>query len=134
MPGNSTQEHAFRQQLVGVAAGASSGTTKLLVGHPFDTVKIRLQTTTGLFASPLHCLRETLVKEGVRGLYKGATPPLVGWVVMDSVQWGALTYFRRLISATKPDGKLGLLEHGGCGFGSGMVPWLCRVAQRHSVL
>ncbi|GLB22778.1 hypothetical protein AtubIFM61612_003357 [Aspergillus tubingensis] len=24
-------------------------------------------------------------KEGVSGLYKGATPPLVGWMVMDSV-------------------------------------------------
>lgn len=28
---------------------------------------------------------QTVRKEGVKGLYKGATPPLFGWMVMDSV-------------------------------------------------
>lgn len=36
--------------------------------------------------------------EGVRGLYKGATPPLVGWMFMDSVLMGSLTAYRRLLS------------------------------------
>lgn len=36
-------------------------------------------------------------KEGVRGVYKGASPPLVGWMVMDSVMLGSLTHYRRLI-------------------------------------
>ena len=31
------------------------------------------------------------------GLYKGATPPLVGWMFMDSVMLGSLTVYRRLL-------------------------------------
>lgn len=56
------------------------------VGHPFDTVKVRLQTTDkSHFRGPVDCLMQTLRKEGLSGLYKGATPPLVGWMFMDSM-------------------------------------------------
>lgn len=54
--------------------------------YSFDTVKVRLQTSRDShFKGPLDCVVQTLRKEGVAGLYKGATPPLVGWMVMDSV-------------------------------------------------
>ena len=46
----------------------------VLAGHPFDTIKVRLQaegTLSTRFQGPLHCVRETLAHEGVRGLYKG---------------------------------------------------------------
>jgi len=58
----------------------------LAVGHPFDTVKVRLQTTEkSQFRGPVDCFLQTVRKEGFAGLYKGATPPLVGWMFMDSV-------------------------------------------------
>lgn len=34
------------------------------------------------------------------GLYKGATPPLVGWMFMDSLMLGSLTYYRKLLQQT----------------------------------
>ena len=69
------------------------------VGHPFDTVKVRLQTTdVSRFDGPLQCLVQTVRHEGLRGLYKGATPPLVGWMFMDSVMLGSLTVYRRLMA------------------------------------
>ena len=56
------------------------------MGHPFDTIKVRLQTTDkSHFRGSLDCLMQTLRNEGVKGIYKGATPPLIGWMVMDSV-------------------------------------------------
>lgn len=56
------------------------------MGHPFDTIKVRLQTTDNArFRGPVDCLMQTLRKEGVKGIYKGATPPLVGWMFMDSM-------------------------------------------------
>lgn len=52
----------------------------------FDTIKVRLQTSEKVqFKGPLDCLLQTIRHEGVRGLYKGATPPLVGWMFMDSM-------------------------------------------------
>lgn len=52
----------------------------------FDTIKVRLQTSSAThFRGPAHCLVQTLRNEGVQGLYKGATPPLIGWMFMDSM-------------------------------------------------
>ena len=52
----------------------------------FDTIKVRLQTSErAQFKGPLDCLLQTLKNEGARGLYKGATPPLIGWMFMDSM-------------------------------------------------
>ncbi|KAJ6166781.1 hypothetical protein N7470_002228 [Penicillium chermesinum] len=82
----------------GFVAGVFSGVAKLSVGHPFDTIKVRLQTSKdGHFKGPLDCTMQTLRKEGVRGLYKGASPPLVGWMMMDSVMLGSLSFYRRIL-------------------------------------
>lgn len=76
LSGNICQIHIF----------SSSCAYALSVGHPFDTVKVRLQTSDkSQFRGPLHCVARTIGNEGIRGLYKGATPPLVGWMFMDSM-------------------------------------------------
>ncbi len=67
--------------------------------HPFDTIKVRMQTSTNAqFKGPLDCLLQTLRTEGVNGIYKGATPPLIGWMCMDSLMLGSLTLYRRLLN------------------------------------
>jgi solute carrier family 25 (mitochondrial carnitine/acylcarnitine transporter), member 20/29 len=82
----------------GFVAGVFSGIAKLSVGHPFDTIKVRLQTSQkSQFTGPWDCLLQTLRKEGVAGIYKGASPPLLGWMAMDSVMLGSLTVYRRLL-------------------------------------
>lgn len=92
---------APRVNYKGFVAGVFSGIAKLSVGHPFDTVKVRLQTTSAShFRGPLQCVLDTVRTEGVLALYKGATPPLVGWMFMDSVMLGSLTVYRRLLSET----------------------------------
>lgn len=83
---------------LGFLAGVFSGATKLAVGHPFDTVKVRLQTAPAeKFKGPMDCVLQTVRKEGVRGFYKGATPPLVGWMCMDSIMMGSMTNYKRLV-------------------------------------
>ncbi|EEH47207.2 uncharacterized protein PADG_03305 [Paracoccidioides brasiliensis Pb18] len=80
----------------GFVAGVFSGIAKLI--GEFDTIKVRLQTTKpSHFKGPLDCLLQTVGKEGIRALYKGASPPLMGWMVMDSVMLGSLTLYRRLL-------------------------------------
>lgn len=74
-------------------------TSHATVGHPFDTVKVRLQTTAAeRFRGPLQCAAQTVRREGVAGLYKGATPPLLGWCLMDSVMLGSLAVYRRVLA------------------------------------
>ncbi|KAF2171997.1 hypothetical protein M409DRAFT_18228 [Zasmidium cellare ATCC 36951] len=101
------QQHGEKEAIVpakggnykGFVAGVFSGIAKLSVGHPFDTIKVRLQTSDhSQFKGPLDCLLQTLRKEGVNGIYKGATPPLIGWMCMDSLMLGSLTLYRRLLN------------------------------------
>ncbi|KAF1983228.1 mitochondrial carrier [Aulographum hederae CBS 113979] len=118
----------------GFVAGVFSGIAKLSVGHPFDTIKVRLQTSThAQFKGPIDCVLKTFRNEGVSGFYKGATPPLVGWMAMDSLMLGSLTAYRRLLNehifnphlkslpptATTPPAKLPLVGHGLAGMLAG---------------
>jgi len=89
---------ALANNYKGFVGGVFSGIAKLSVGHPFDTIKVRLQTSEKTqFKGAWDCLLQTIRNEGSRGLYKGATPPLVGWMAMDSVMLGSLTLYRRLL-------------------------------------
>ncbi|KAI9297653.1 mitochondrial carrier [Neoconidiobolus thromboides FSU 785] len=90
----------LKHTIQGYCAGIASGTTKMLVGHPFDTIKVRLQTENlnGRFQGPMDCLKLTIKKEGILALYKGSTPPLVGWAIIDSMQAGTYTATKRWLS------------------------------------
>lgn len=116
-----TEQSTLPPGYLGFIAGMFSGVTKNAVGHPFDTVKVRLQTSEGRFKGPMDCVWQTFKTEGVRGFYKGFTPPLVGWVLMDSVMLGSLHLYRRLVKDNlyKEEKKLPLLGHVIAGLGSG---------------
>lgn len=57
------------------------GCAGVIVGHPLDTVKVCLQTQDAKnprYKNTFHCLQSIFAKEGVRGIYKGVTSPLMG--------------------------------------------------------
>lgn len=71
-------------------AGYVSGACLVLAGHPFDTIKVRMQSegTKGRFTSVFDCVKTTIKKEGARGLYKGMSTPLVFTGVINSILFG----------------------------------------------
>ncbi|KAI8460006.1 mitochondrial carrier domain-containing protein, partial [Phakopsora pachyrhizi] len=82
-------------------AGSLSGITKLIVGHPFDTIKLRIQCTKpGFYSGPIDCLKRTIQNEGFRALYKGASPPALGWAISDSILMGSLDKYRNFLFRT----------------------------------
>ena len=59
-------------------AGGFGGICVVISGHPFDTIKVRLQTQPKpapgqppMYAGTLDCVKKTVKHEGFRGLYKG---------------------------------------------------------------
>jgi len=76
-------------------AGSIRGIAQVAVGHPLDTVKVRLQTqsishqqipllngvdhqhSVPRFSGMLECISYTFKNEGIRGFYKGAQSPLL---------------------------------------------------------
>ena len=94
-----------REALIDIAAGTCAGVAQVGVGHPLDTIKVRMQASGSVmrhvyhgktppgpaaaagiysFGSPLGALRTTLRLEGVRGLYKGAASPLCGAMLQNA--------------------------------------------------
>jgi len=76
-------------------AGCLAGFSSTLVGHPFDTIKTRLQIYPEKYSSARDCFRLVLRNEGLTALYRGMVFPLFGnlflngtifWV-NESVYW-----------------------------------------------
>lgn len=67
-------------QLRSLAAGGFGGICAVVVGHPFDLVKVRLQTAEkGAYSSAVDVVRKSVARDGLRrGLYAGVSAPLVG--------------------------------------------------------
>lgn len=67
-------------QLRSFAAGGFGGVCAVVVGHPFDLVKVRLQTADkGVYSSAIDVVKKSVARDGLRrGLYAGVSAPLVG--------------------------------------------------------
>jgi solute carrier family 25 carnitine/acylcarnitine transporter 20/29 len=63
-----------------LAAGGFGGVCAVIVGHPFDLIKVRLQTAErGVYNGAIDAVRKSVAKDGLRrGLYAGVSAPLVG--------------------------------------------------------
>lgn len=61
------------------------------VGHPLDTIKVHLQTQdlhNPKYKGTIDCFRSLVMKEGVRGLYRGVTSPLLGVAGINAIVFG----------------------------------------------
>ena len=82
---------------IGLGVGVLYGTTSVCVGHPFDTVKTKMQAQSGFETQNMfRTFSKTVHEQGIRGLYRGCLPPLFGSGIYRSVQFavfeGAYTY------------------------------------------
>ncbi|MCJ1442489.1 MAG: hypothetical protein MMC23_002984 [Stictis urceolatum] len=85
-----------------LTSGAAGGIAQVLIGQPFDIIKVRLQTTT-TYPSALTCARQILAHEGPLAFYKGTLTPLIGIGACVSVQFGAFHWARRQLEAQNLD-------------------------------
>ncbi|KAJ7996614.1 hypothetical protein DPEC_G00238880 [Dallia pectoralis] len=74
--------------LVEFIAGCISGAVGLGVGHPMDTVKVRLQTQD-TFKGIFDCVTRTYAHEGVPGFFKGMAFPVLVTGVSNAVVFGS---------------------------------------------
>ncbi|XQJ25149.1 mitochondrial carrier protein, putative [Leishmania guyanensis] len=87
--------HLMKASLVALIPGAAQGAATVLLGHPLDTAKVRMQA-----AGP-HTSRSTIgtmwsmaTAEGPRSLYRGAVPPLVMEGAKRSLQFALWDWMR----------------------------------------
>lgn len=70
----------------------------MIVGHPFDTVKVNLQTQDPKnlqYRGTFDCFKSIIVKESVRGLYKGMASPMAGVAMVNALVFGVYGNIQR---------------------------------------
>jgi len=73
-------------EFVGGWAGGAAG---VLAGYPLDTVKVRIQTSpAGTYGGTFSCLAGIAKQEGVAGLYRGMSSPLLGVAGINAITFG----------------------------------------------
>ncbi|KAK4968138.1 carnitine transporter [Elasticomyces elasticus] len=89
------------QSLRALVAGGVGGICAVVVGHPFDLVKVRMQTAEkGVYSGAIDVVRKTIAREGLaRGLYAGVSAPLVGVTPMFAVSFWGYDVGKQLVSS-----------------------------------
>ncbi|XP_017120648.1 mitochondrial basic amino acids transporter isoform X1 [Drosophila elegans] len=96
-----TSEALSPKMVVDFVAGLFGGAAGVLVGHPFDTVKVHLQTDNPRnpkYKGTFHCFRTIVQKESFRGLYRGITSPMGGIGLVNAIVFGVYGNVQRLSS------------------------------------
>lgn len=89
--------------LLDLTAGSIGGGVGMIIGHPLDTVKVRMQRTPAAFASTTDCFAQTLRNEGVTGLFKGLSPPLVSIAAYQAVCFASFSAALKIVTDEPED-------------------------------
>ncbi|KAI0364562.1 mitochondrial carrier [Pilatotrama ljubarskyi] len=83
-------------------AGTVAGMAALVVGYPFDTVKVRFQNPqiASKYRSTLHAVFTIIREERIRGLYRGIAAPLAGAPPLNGLVFST---YRSLLQAQLDD-------------------------------
>ena len=99
MSHNYKREVWYKEGLLTLISGATYGIGSIVVGHPMDTVKTKMQSQTHFIDSKgmKGVIKEIWNTEGLRGFYRGASYPLFGSMIFRSLQFSIFesvyTYF-----------------------------------------
>ncbi|XP_069825745.1 solute carrier family 25 member 48 isoform X1 [Dendropsophus ebraccatus] len=93
-----------RVQVEDFIAGCLGGAASVIVGHPLDTVKARLQVGQG-YGSTFNCILTIYRNESVSGFYKGMSFPLASIAIYNSVVFGVFSNAQRFISQYRDTGR-----------------------------
>lgn len=101
-------------------SGGVGGIAAVLVGHPFDLTKTRLQTAApGAYTGAIDVVKKTIARDGATGLYRGVVPPLLGVTPIFAVSFWAYDMSKLLIYKATPNRsskELSIAEYAAAGF------------------
>lgn len=87
---NSISEYfdPYRDTIRYSVAGIASGAGGVFVGQPFDLIKVLMQTQRTKYPNAFSALRSVVKEGGVRSLYRGTIPPLIGAMAVNGFCFG----------------------------------------------
>ncbi|CAJ1932285.1 unnamed protein product [Cylindrotheca closterium] len=92
--------------LISFLSGGVGGIAAVAVGHPFDLVKVRLQTSTAesMNGSVFRIMQRTVASEGIPGLYRGVSAPLLAVSPIYAISFWGYDIGQRLTKMMRKDG------------------------------
>jgi hypothetical protein len=116
----SVTKHLSRSQ--DFAAGCVAGIVSTAVGHPFDTIKVRVQlNTVGLAMTPMQVARWTVKREGFLSLYKGLASPMLSVPLVNAIVFAAYGQAKEALQSRHPESELTAFESCVAGAYAGLV-------------
>lgn len=110
-----------------LTAGTVGGVAQLIVGHPFDTIKVKLQSQPPplsgqppMYFGATDAVRKTIAAEGPRGLYKGMGAPLATVAAFNALLFTARGQMEALLRS-EPGAQLSPYQQVVCGAGAGVA-------------
>ncbi|KAI8971691.1 mitochondrial carrier domain-containing protein [Mycotypha africana] len=84
-------------------SGGFGGMAAVLVGQPFDLVKVRLQTSEGVYKSTADCFKQIIKNDGILGLYRGMAAPLASITPIFAVSFFSYDLGKKMCYAARTD-------------------------------
>ncbi|CDS03726.1 hypothetical protein LRAMOSA01127 [Lichtheimia ramosa] len=84
-------------------AGGFGGMASVMVGQPFDLVKVRMQTSHGLYKNTFDCFKQIIKNDGVLGLYRGMATPLASITPIFAVSFFSYDLGKKIVNAARSD-------------------------------
>lgn len=112
-----------------LTAGTMAGIAQLLVGHPFDTVKVKLQSqqmegtcnNTAKYSGAWDAVKKIMASEGPKGLYRGLSAPLAAVALFNAVLFTARGQMEAILSHNKEHPSLSVRQQMVAGVGAGVA-------------
>ncbi|KAL2499000.1 Mitochondrial carnitine/acylcarnitine carrier-like protein [Abeliophyllum distichum] len=110
-----------------LTAGTVGGAAQLICGHPFDTIKVKLQSQPALlpgqspkYSGAMDAVKQTVAAEGPRGLYKGMGAPLATVAALNAILFTVRGQMEALLRS-EPGVPLTVNQQILCGAGAGVA-------------
>jgi solute carrier family 25 carnitine/acylcarnitine transporter 20/29 len=96
---HASAEGGVAQFLLHFAGGTFGGMGGIAMSYPLDTVKVRMQTTVGIYSGMTDCITKVAKQEGMKTFYKGIAAPLASYGIIKATTFGVygncLDYFAK---------------------------------------
>jgi len=115
-PSPPLQQRVWRP-LRNYAIGSLAGSTSITIFAPFDTLKTRMQITSG--RGPAQVVRELVQTEGVRGLYAGLSAGVGRQFIYAGTRLGLFDAFQDKLRAGDPSRTLPFWQNAGAALVAG---------------
>lgn len=114
--------------------GTIAGWLQVIVGQPFDIIKVRIQAQSPIkpqYSGTIDCAKKIYLNEGLFAFYRGTMSPLVGVGACVSIQFAANEACKRVFRKIQKKDNLSLLTLSSCGGIAGLINSVVSIPVEH---